>query len=201
MSGLVQREEIQMDINCPSCHSAVFDAGDKYVCEKMDQCPGDFKVWGKIAGYVITPEDLAIICAGKETPEREMTSKAGKPFHASLVWDDKERKVAFKFQNTRETLEGVVCPDHGCELRGSEKRYYCPTKISDGVWCPVGSWRTIGSHVVTKEELADLLDGVPVGPWEMKRRDGSGTYQVLAEYDFDENKVITNIYGSASKAS
>ncbi len=58
-----------------------------------------------------------------------------------------------------------------------------------------------GSHVVTKEELTDLLDGVPVGPWEMQRRDGSGTYQVLAEYDFDENKVITNIYGAASKAS
>jgi hypothetical protein len=52
MSGLAQREDTQMDINCPSCHSAIFDAGDKYVCEKMDQCPGGFKVWGKIAGYV-----------------------------------------------------------------------------------------------------------------------------------------------------
>lgn len=190
-----------MDTNCPVCHSAIFDAGDKYVCEKMDQCPGEFKVWGKIAGYELTTEDLAIICAGEETPERELTSKAGKPFHASLVWDDKERKVVFKFQNTRETLEGVLCPEHGVQLRGSEKRYYCPMKISEGVWCPVGAWRTIGSHVLTKEELADLLDGVPVGPWEMKKKDGSGTYQVLAEYDFDENKVNTDFYNSASRAS
>ena len=163
--------------------------------------PWRFQGLGKDCWFVVTPEDLAIICAGEETPERELISKAGKPFHARLVWDANEHKVVFKFQNTRETLEGVVCPDHGCELRGSEKRYYCPTKISDGVWCPVGAWRTIGSHVVTKEELADLLDGVPVGPWEMKRRDGSGTYQVLAEYDFDENTVVTNIYGATSRAS
>ena len=55
--------------------------------------------------------------------------------------------------------------------------------------------------MITKEELADLSDGVRVGQWEMQRRDDFGTYQVLAEYDFDENKVITNIYGAASKAS
>ena len=190
-----------MDMFCPSCHSAIFNAGDKYVCEKMDQCPGDFKVWGKIAGYVLTDEDLATICDGKETPERTMTSKVGKEFHASLMWDDKERKVVFKFQNTRETLEGVLCPDHEVELRGSEKRYYCPTKLEEGVWCPVGAWRTIGSHAVTKEELADLLEGIPVGPWEMQKKDGSGTYQVMAEYDFEENKVNTDFYGSASRAS
>ena len=181
-----------MNVNCPSCGTEVFDAGNMYLCERGDQCPGGFKVWATIAGYTVTEEDIAAICEGKPGEEREFTSKAGKPFKATMTWDFDERKVAFKFREERKAVEGVLCPDHGVELRASEKRYYCPTKIEEGVWCQVGAWRTYGSHNLTPEELGELLVGVPVGPWEMKKRDGTGTYQVMAEFDFDENTVVTS---------
>ena len=189
-----------MNVNCPSCGSEVFDAGNMYLCESGDQCPGGFKVWATIAGYAVTEEDLAAICEGKVSEEREFTSKAGKPFKATLNWDFEERKVAFKFRD-REVVEGVLCPDHEVELRASEKRYYCPTKADDGSWCQVGAWRSIGDHEVTPSELAELLSGVPVGPWELTKRDGTGTYCVMAEFDFDENKVVTTFVDSPKAES
>ena len=188
-----------MEINCPTCGSEVFDAGDMYRCAMMDQCPINFKFYSKVAGYELSPADMVAICGGVSTEEHELTSKTGKPFKASLIWNTEEGRVIFQFANTRETLEGVLCPDHGVELRGSEKRYYCPTKIEEGVWCQVGAWKSYGSHNLTPEELGQLLSGIPVGPWEMQKKDGTGTYQVVAEFDFDENKVVTSYVDAGGK--
>ena len=181
-----------MEINCPTCGSEVIDTGDMYRCSRMDQCIDDFKFYTKIAGYELSDSDIGAICDGLPTEEHEFTSKAGKQFKANLIWNTEEGKVTFQFKNTSQPLEGVLCPDHGVELRASDKRYYCPTKLEEGVWCPVGAWKSYGSHNLTPEELGQLLSGVPVGPWEMKKKDGTGTYQVVAEFDFDENKVATS---------
>jgi len=175
---------------CPICMHGILDSGDKWVCGQGDHCPQGFKVYKKTARYDLTVADLVDICNGALTQEHEFFSQAkNKTFKASLAWDSSERKVIFKFQNTRETVKGVLCPDHNVEFRASEKRYYCPTKLSEGVWCPVGAWRGFGGHELTGEELGQLLLGLVLGPWELRKKDGSGTYMATAEYDFEENKV------------
>ncbi|NNN14629.1 MAG: hypothetical protein HKL82_02070, partial [Acidimicrobiaceae bacterium] len=53
-----------------------------------------------------------------------------------------------------------------------------------------GVWRSYGNHEVTSEELVKMLGGEPVGPWKMTKRDGTGTYDVMAGFDYDENKIV-----------
>lgn len=176
-------------VTCPICGSQILDYGRNWACESKD-CPQKFKVYKEMSGYQLTLADLVDICGGAVTEEHEFTSKAkGTTFKARLAWSSEKRKVEFKFQNSSETLKGVHCPIHNKELRASEKRYYCPTKISEGEWCEVGAWRTIGGHQLTAEELGQMLLGLEVGPWRMTKQDGSGTYMAMAHYDFDENKV------------
>jgi len=174
---------------CPSCGSKVIDAGNLWRCEMMEKCPAGFKAYKTIASYALTDEDLAAICAGEESEEHEFTAKAGNAFTARVSWSAEERKVVFKFPNGK--VEGAFCPVHNVELRVGKKAYYCPVKAEDGTYCEVTAWLTFGSHSLTAQELVDLLDGMPVGPWEMQKRDGSGTYKVMPQWDFEQNKVIT----------
>ena len=183
----------EQTVTCPICGSQIMDYGRNWACEAAN-CPQKFKVYKEMSGYQLTVADLVNICGGAITDEHEFTSKAkGTQFKARLAWNSQERKVEFKFENSREAVKGVHCPEHNKELRASEKRYYCPTKLSEGVWCPVGAWRSYGSHQLTGEELGKLLLGLEVGPWNMKKKDGSGTYLVMAQYDFDQN-VVTLTY-------
>ena len=188
-----------MDIHCPACGGEVSDAGNMYLCDNGEQCRGGFKVWARVAGYTLSEEDLTAICAGQTSEEHEFISKAGKPFRAKLRWDFEEQRVIFKFREAPKVIEGVMCPDHEVELRASDKRYYCPTKLEDETWCRVGVWRSYGDHEVTPEQLSEILSGVPVGPWELTKRDGTGTYEVMATFDFEENKVVTIFVEPAGK--
>lgn len=186
-----------MSLNCPECKDVVVELEYRWECNNVD-C--SFKAYKTMVGYSLTEEDIECICNNKPTPKRPFVSKEGKEFSAPLIWasegtpdvpPEKWNQVTFQ-PFKKEFVEGSSCPDHDVPLRVSEKRYYCPTKTGDD-WCPVGIWRNIQGHNVTKEEAVELLDGLVVGPWTVESRMDGKPYQITAEWNFDKHKVDTQI--------
>ena len=84
---------------CPKCGGKVFDAEGGYFCEKSqaDARPCKFKINKEILGQAIEPAQAIKILADKKSDLLDkFISKAGKPFPAYLVMDDKG-KISFEF--------------------------------------------------------------------------------------------------------
>jgi len=84
---------------CPKCGSRVFDTEAGYLCEKSqaDSKPCKFKISREILQQPIEPEQAQKLLAARRTDLlQQFISKAGKPFPAYLVMDDKG-KVTFEF--------------------------------------------------------------------------------------------------------
>jgi DNA topoisomerase III len=86
---------------CPSCGGKVFELDDKYICEKSqaDKKACKFEVKKLICQYPIDREQLEkLISDGRTDAIDKFVSKAGKPFTASLVLENK-KKVKFEFSS------------------------------------------------------------------------------------------------------
>jgi hypothetical protein len=167
------------------------------VTDRWFECPSDAsRIFCETAQYTLTENDIEAIASGGVTEIHEFVSRAGKEFRASLTWNKQDHKVAMVFPAPKPSVEGVLCPDHFVELRMSEKRYFCPTKIDNEDWCPVGMWRNHAGHEIEPAELEQLLLGLTVGPWMLTRRSGD-TYEVMATYDFGEHKLTTSLVESS----
>jgi len=84
---------------CPKCGGNVFDTEAGYICEKSqaDERPCKFKISKEILGQPIVPAQAQKLLETRKTDLIEkFISKAGKPFAAYLVMDDKG-KVTFEF--------------------------------------------------------------------------------------------------------
>ena len=84
---------------CPKCGGKVFDTEGGYICERSqaDSKPCKFKINKVIAQQPIEPAQAAkILETQKSDVLDKFISKAGKPFRALLVMDDKG-KVNFEF--------------------------------------------------------------------------------------------------------
>ncbi|MGH7978050.1 MAG: DNA topoisomerase III, partial [Limisphaerales bacterium] len=84
---------------CPKCGGKVFDTEIGYICERSqaDSRPCKFKMNKVIAQQPIEPaQALKILETRKSDLLEKFISKAGKPFSAFLVMDDKG-KVTFEF--------------------------------------------------------------------------------------------------------
>ncbi|MHB1733441.1 MAG: topoisomerase C-terminal repeat-containing protein [Ferrimicrobium acidiphilum] len=173
-------------IKCPECNKEITNQGSWWRCDTCDKVT----IWHETAKYVLTGDDVNAMANGGVTEIREFTSRAGKTFRASLAWNRQEHKVTFVFPEAKPSVEGALCPDHFVELRMSDKRYFCPTKIDDEHWCPVGMWRDYHGYAITPGDLEKLLLGLTVGPWTLTKRDGN-TYEVMATFDLIEHKLVT----------
>jgi DNA topoisomerase-3 len=87
--------------SCPKCGTGnVYEGSKSFYCSRYkEDC--NFTVWKEVAKASITKSDVKILLAGKITKPKTMTSKAGKPFTASLELDS-EFKVVFKFESDKE---------------------------------------------------------------------------------------------------
>ncbi len=175
-------------IKCPECTKEMIDGGNRWECSTCAKVT----IYKETAKYTLTEDDVNAMANGGATEIHEFTSRAGKPFRARLRWHAQEQKATFVFPEPKPSIEGVLCPDHFVELRMSDKRYYCPTKIDDDSWCPVGMWRDHAGHTITTDELEKLLLGMTVGPWTLTTRDAKSSYQVVATFDFTEHKLRTS---------
>jgi len=84
---------------CPRCGSPVFDTEAGYLCEKSqaDAKPCKFKIGKNILEQPIEPAQAQKLLTGRKSDLLDkFISKAGKPFPAFLVMDDKG-KVTFEF--------------------------------------------------------------------------------------------------------
>jgi DNA topoisomerase III len=84
---------------CPKCGGKVFDTEAGYLCEKsqVDSKPCRFKISLEILQQPIEPAQAQKLLAARKTDLLDkFISKAGKPFPAYLVMDDKG-KVTFDF--------------------------------------------------------------------------------------------------------
>ena len=85
---------------CPVCGGRLLDVGEQYLCEKSqaDKRPCRFKVNKAILQQPIDREQLKkLVESGRTDLLPNFISKAGRPFAAFLVLDDKQ-KVSFEFQ-------------------------------------------------------------------------------------------------------
>ena len=86
---------------CPSCKGRVFETEKEYLCEKTqaDKRACKFKVGKVICSAPINHEELKkLIKDGRTDLFTNFISKAGKPFSAFLVLDEKN-KATFEFQD------------------------------------------------------------------------------------------------------
>ena len=84
---------------CPKCGGKVFDTESGYLCEKsqVDTKPCKFKISREILQQPIEPAQAQkLLATGKTDLLDKFISKAGRPFPAYLVMDDKG-KVTFDF--------------------------------------------------------------------------------------------------------
>ncbi|HEU5396040.1 MAG TPA: topoisomerase C-terminal repeat-containing protein, partial [Verrucomicrobiae bacterium] len=84
---------------CPKCGGSVFDTEAGYICEKSqsDKKPCRFKISKEILQQPIEPAQAQkILAGGKSDLLDKFISKAGKPFPAYLVMDEKG-KITFDF--------------------------------------------------------------------------------------------------------
>jgi DNA topoisomerase-3 len=84
---------------CPICGGRVFESDTQYLCEKSqaDKKPCKFKVGKTILQQPIDPEQLKKLAeTGRTDLLDQFISKAGKPFPAFLVLDERQ-KVSFEF--------------------------------------------------------------------------------------------------------
>ena len=92
---------------CPKCGGKVFDTDAGYLCEKSqaDKKPCKFKINKEILQQPIEPAQAQKLLTARKTDLLDkFISKAGKPFPAYLVMDDKG-KVTFEFPGARLTWE------------------------------------------------------------------------------------------------
>jgi len=84
---------------CPKCRGKVFDTEAGYLCERsqLDAKSCKFKIGREILGRAIEPEQAQkLLKDGRTDLIDKFISKAGKPFSAYLVMDEKG-KVTFEF--------------------------------------------------------------------------------------------------------
>jgi DNA topoisomerase-3 len=89
----------QVVAECPICGGKVFDTPEFYLCEKTQAAkrPCKFKVGKVISQRPIGVEDVKKLAADRRTDLlTNFISRAGQPFSAYLVLDDKD-KVTFEF--------------------------------------------------------------------------------------------------------
>ena len=92
---------------CPRCGSKVFDTEAGYLCEKSqaDAKPCKFKISREILQQPIDAEQVrTILATSKSGLLDKFISKAGRPFPAFLVMDEKG-KITFEFPPREDEAE------------------------------------------------------------------------------------------------
>jgi DNA topoisomerase-1 len=86
---------------CPLCKAGFIrllrDDAKFYGCTQYNETGCRFTIWRTVAGRTLRPEDIMALCLhGKTTKLSGFTSKAGRPFEATLILNP-DHKVEFSF--------------------------------------------------------------------------------------------------------
>jgi DNA topoisomerase-3 len=146
-----------IDVPCPSC------GGKLNASERTYDCAAGcgFKLWREVAGRPLSQDEARTLLSKKEVgPLQGFTSKAGKPFSASLKLGD-DGKVSFAFDNTQGQPGGSAggtpgkpikapCPSCGAVVEHRGSLYACTA-------CDFKVWGEICKHRLTAKEIDAAL--------------------------------------------
>ena len=86
---------------CIKCDGNVIDKGNLYGCSNYQKTKCNFSISKKILGKSITQKLVKQLLKDGTTEIIQDFKGKDKPFNAKLVWDEKEAKVKFGFENSR----------------------------------------------------------------------------------------------------
>ncbi len=180
-----------MEIGCQFCGTTVADCDDNCRCRTTHEGFDNYNPFTLINGYrPSTIDQITVHDDGSIHDETfEFVFCHGVEFSVSLEKDFDMGKVVIRLRQTHEKVEEALCPTHNADLWESPEKYYCQAKSDDGASCPVEVSRRYATHEVTRAELVELFDGIPL-LWELERKNGSGTYSVLGYWDWDNNHFV-----------
>lgn len=180
-----------MNIGCQFCGTTVAHCDDNCRCETTYQGFDSYNSFTLINGYKLSEIDEITVGDNSSIHEEEFefVFSPGVEFSVSLEKDFDQGKVVIRLRQTHEKVEEALCPMHNVDLWESPEKYYCQATSDDGAPCPVEVSRSYGSHEVTRTELVELVDGIPL-LWELERKNGTGTYLVRGYWDWDNNKFV-----------
>lgn len=104
MGGGASRAAPKVGAPCPVCGKPTTDLAFKIVCDGGKPNGGGcgFNIWRKVAGRDMSEQEIAAFMQqGRVGPLKNFISKAGKPFSASLVWNDASKRTDFEFEDRR----------------------------------------------------------------------------------------------------
>ncbi|UII54550.1 DNA topoisomerase III [Cytobacillus spongiae] len=85
---------------CKKCAGRVIDKGSFYGCSSYKESKCDFTISKKILGKSITQKNVKLLLTDGATEMIEGFKGKEKSFNAKLIWDEKQQKLNFMFENS-----------------------------------------------------------------------------------------------------
>mgnify|MGYP004535977637 FL=1 len=151
----VGKSTTTIDCKCPNCGGQMRGNERFFYCENYKKDDGTnsndchFLLGRTVAGANISEADLIALCTKGETKAKKFTSKAGKKFNASLIYNKEGKKVEFKFADNSTTMKCPVC---GKPVVKFVKGYKC----SDDS-CGFIVWDKVANKKISDKQLQDLI--------------------------------------------
>lgn len=91
-------ERTQTSAICPCCGGTIVEMEKLFGCSNFSSKSCKFTVWKNIGGKPMTIDLIQEVIEKKETEKLDgFVSKAGKPYQAKLVWNDKKKTIEMSF--------------------------------------------------------------------------------------------------------
>jgi len=159
-SSLAGKEELG---NCPLCENKIVAGKNYYLCSNYgkddDNC--SFVMGKTILGANISKNDVSNLLSFKQTRKLKFVNNKGKKFEGSLVYDKKDKKIVFVFEDNNKGDSKVLgtCPTCGQDVL--DRGTFCSCR--DYKNCKFSLSYTIKSAKLTQTDIQLLLAGKETG--------------------------------------
>ena len=85
-------------------------------------------------------------------------------------------------------VTGIKCPFCGGDIMESDRAFGCRNWREQDGSCNTTIWKNSFGHVITKDEVTQLLAKKEIGPFDLIFKSGN-TSRARLYFDFDEKKV------------
>lgn len=167
---------------CPLCGKDVIESEKAFGCSGWKEgCK--FVLWKDSFGGKLTEADAKAILETGETGEKDLVSKAGKPYRAKIVYDKEEQKMKLAFPEKKAV---GACPMCGKEVFDRGNFFGC-SGYKDG--CEFTLPKTISGHTLTEKEAALILAGEATESIRFTSKKSGKRFNARLKYNKDEKKL------------
>lgn len=197
--------ETATSLFCPICHGRVLSTPYGFKCE--NNVKGDENsaascsfFCGTISGHVIKEKELQTILSGGETDLLTFKNAEKKTFEAKLYWDQKEERIAMRFEENKPVEIFEECPLCHSRLLKNKYGYRCKNNLDQNTGCTfrIGS---IAGILIDEKQLykllsegkTDLISGFK------PNEKGKSSYSAYLRWDTNEGKIAFEFPENDSK--